>query len=428
MAHICIVTSSHIGSNPRVVKEADALTQAGYVVTVVSIDVTPLVRPRDRAVAHEAPWQWIPVKISRWSNGLYLGLRRRFAAASLAAKGISSVGTSVWSHSGYTEPLRRAAARVDADLYIAHNLAALPAAVRVARERRALAGFDAEDFHSGELAPGPDNDQEIRVREHLEQAFLPNCEHATAAAPLIGEAYAGLGSLPMATIRNVFPLSERPTGPADAASDRRGTGASLYWFSQTIGADRGLECAVAALGHMKAMARLHLRGEISDGYRRALLGLAHRHGVADRLHFLPSALPGDMVRLAACHDIGLSLEVPDTPNHDRCLANKIFVYLLAGIPQILSATRAQRALGAELGAAARVLGTADPAELAAQCDALLGDPAALSSARAQALRLGESRFNWDYEKRFLLQEVDRAVGRRARTPVESGGRVGAQHG
>lgn len=35
--NICIVTSKHISYNPRVVKEADALTKAGHTVIVVTV-------------------------------------------------------------------------------------------------------------------------------------------------------------------------------------------------------------------------------------------------------------------------------------------------------------------------------------------------------------------------------------------------------
>ena len=54
---ICIVTPGHLASNPRVVKEADALHAAGYDVSVVAGDLTPAVRPFDRDVEAEAPWR-----------------------------------------------------------------------------------------------------------------------------------------------------------------------------------------------------------------------------------------------------------------------------------------------------------------------------------------------------------------------------------
>jgi hypothetical protein len=62
------------------------------------------------------------------------------------------------------------------------------------------------------------------------------------------------------------------------------------------------------------------------------------------------APPEEMVRQAAPYDIGLSLETDISDNRSLCLTNKIFTYLLAGVPVLLSDTPAQRALAPRLQA------------------------------------------------------------------------------
>ena len=47
---ICLVSPGHLSSNPRLVKEADALHEAGYAVRVVAGDVTPSVRHLDNTI------------------------------------------------------------------------------------------------------------------------------------------------------------------------------------------------------------------------------------------------------------------------------------------------------------------------------------------------------------------------------------------
>ena len=54
------------------------------------------------------------------------------------------------AYGGPVAGLHAAACAVPADLYIAHYVAALPAAGAAAQRHGALLGFDAEDFHSGE--------------------------------------------------------------------------------------------------------------------------------------------------------------------------------------------------------------------------------------------------------------------------------------
>ena len=57
MKRICIITPGNVSSNPRVVKEADALVEAGYEVRVVAGDMVPWVRERDATIFARARWR-----------------------------------------------------------------------------------------------------------------------------------------------------------------------------------------------------------------------------------------------------------------------------------------------------------------------------------------------------------------------------------
>ena len=144
-----------------------------------------------------------------------------------------------------------AALEVRADLYIAHYPAALPAAAKSAARHGAHYAFDAEDFHLGDLPDLPEHERERRQLRAIEGAYLPGAAYVTASSPGIADAYArAYGIKRPAVVLNVFPLSRAP-----ASTTPRGTaepGPSLYWFSQTIGPDRGLETAVAAIGRARS--------------------------------------------------------------------------------------------------------------------------------------------------------------------------------
>ena len=115
-----------------------------------------------------------------------------------------------------------------------------------------------------------------------------------------------------------------------------------------------------------------------------------------------------MVNLAASYDLGLSLETEATESRRLCLTNKIFTYLLAGVPVMMSDTPAQSALAPELGDAAALVSLADPPAMARVLDRLAGSPDVLDQAKATAARLGRQRYNWQVEKRMLLTSVERA--------------------
>jgi glycosyltransferase involved in cell wall biosynthesis len=201
---------------------------------------------------------------------------------------------------------------------------------------------------------------------------------------------------------------------------RVGDEPSLYWFSQTIGPGRGLESVIEAMAHMRTRVRVHLRGLLSAGYRAELLANAQSVGVADRVHFLPPAPPSEMARLAACHDVGLALELNTPFNRSICLTNKAFVYLLAGLPVLFSDTPAQRELAAQLGRVASLADLSQPRQIGAILDRLLAHRIWHQELRREAWLLGQTRYNWDTEQGLYLQAIEDALDQSARERVRWG--------
>ena len=399
---ICLVSPGHIASNPRLVKEADALQEDGFAVRVVAGDVTPSVRPLDATILARASW---PVtKVGLGPRPLYLA-RRLWQEVASRAHMIGGVRAALWAYSPVTGSLARAAAAQPADLYIAHGLAALPAAAWAARRHRAKLGFDAEDDHVGELENTTENRAEIEIRRRIEACYLPQCQHLTAASPGIARSYRDRYGVTMTPILNVFPLAQAPSAPPANRSHAANGRLSVYWFSQTIGTGRGLEAFIRAMGRMHGWVTLSVRGSDFLGYSERLRSLAADVGVPDAIRFFPSAPPDEMARLAAHHDVGLASELSTPPNHAICLSNKIFSYLLAGIPVLMSDTPAQRELGIGLGEAARVVNLADPVSVADVLETWAGDKQALAAAKCAAWHLAQTRFNWDIEKERLLTGV-----------------------
>jgi glycosyltransferase involved in cell wall biosynthesis len=272
-----------------------------------------------------------------------------------------------------------------------------------------MLAFDAEDFHSGEGTGGSREDLRMAMVRRIEGAFLSSCTYVTAASPMIGRAYAArYGISTPTTILNVFPMSMAP--PAGGAP-KDAKALSAYWFSQTIGLDRGLQDFIQAMARTRATVTLDVRGSNRWGHGDALVRLARELGVGERVRLLPMAPPAEMAVLASKYDVGLSLETDVTESRRLCLTNKIFTYLLAGIPVLMSDTPAQQALAPELGAAAAVVSLSDPDGVAAVLDSLAA-PAALASAKQAAAKLGRQRYNWDCEKNILLDVVARAFAGR----------------
>ena len=405
---ICIVSPGNLASNPRVLKEAAALHGAGYGVTNVVCDYSEELKGVDDEIVAELPWKVVRVPRPLGERGAMI-VANRLAHLITAAGARVSPALAALASGGPVSTLRRAALAVPADLYIAHYIAGLAAAAPVARRRGAMLGFDAEDYHSGEGTGGADEDFRMRMIETIEQATLPSCAYVTTAAPLIGNAYAARYGVASTTVLNVFPLAMAPETPsADAVPNQL----RAYWFSQTIGLDRGLEPFLRGMARAQTRVTLDIRGGDQRGDGGRLMTVARELGIAERVRILPKADPGRMVALAASYDIGLSLETDVSENRRICLTNKIFTYLLAGVPIMLSDTPAQRALAPDLGVAAAVVSLSDPPGIAAALDRLGGSRAELAEAKAAAWHLGRVRYNWDVEKDMLLNAVGQAFARR----------------
>lgn len=409
---ICILSSGNLSSNPRLVKEADALHQAGYDVTAIVCNYTEALKPFDDEIASGAPWKI--VRLPRDRSERYINAAARPVAQAFLASGMP-VPLPVASHAygGPAYALRRAAAAVVADLYIAHYVPALPAAAAAARRHGALLGFDAEDLHSGEAVDDLADSAQPKLVTRIEKAYLPVCTCMTASSPMIGKAYAAHYGVNPRTVLNVF--SRTMVAPVEsAAGDVREPGhLAVYWFSQTIGLDRGLQEFMRAMAQAKAKVSLDVRGSNRWGHGDTLMAFARDLGVAERVRLLPTAAPDQMVKLAATYDLGLSLEIGNSPNKRACLGNKIFTYLLAGVPVMVSDTPAQRAFALELGSAAAAVSVSDPEGIARILDQLAATPAALAEAKAMAWRLADRRYNWEIEQKALVEEVGAAFTRHA---------------
>jgi glycosyltransferase involved in cell wall biosynthesis len=409
MAKICLVTPGQPSINPRLVKEADALVAAGHDVNVLCSHTVSWADETDKKLLSTRKWNCSYVGGEKGSM-LYLWTRMRYAALRrfpAAWRAGSWLGDRVVSR--VSPELLAAAVECKADLYIAHYTGALSAAVVAARHNSSRVAFDAEDFESGyyDYDGGPKK-IDLLV-EDVERKFLPECCYLTAASPGIAAAYQRkYGTLGLVTILNVFSLSERPrefrttsmTGPL-----------RLYWFSQTIGLGRGLEDVIRAIGKLSDCdIEVHLRGLLRPDHWKQLQGLLAANRVRSRSIVLHNpASPDEMICSAAEFDVGLALEQPCTPNHDLCLSNKIFAYLLAGNAIAATATTGQQAIVKRLGKAAFLYAPGDVDALADGLRRWSRDREQLQQARREAWSWGTHPFNWEVEKEKFLQVVEGAL-------------------
>ncbi|MBK6621209.1 MAG: hypothetical protein IPG32_10130 [Saprospirales bacterium] len=298
---IAILTGSHLCRNPRVVKEANALAEAGYTVSVLSVWTRKDWLQLDRTLLHpDVAYDGIDLTDWTGPKSVFLRLVKRAFGEMNRIFNMESI------HSlNYGLPaLSRLAKKQRAALYIAHQETGLAIGCRLLNEKYKVA-FDLEDWYSKDLLPEARQTRPVKLLEEMERQAL---HHGAFAVTTSGAMAYEMGRYfqcpPPQVILNVFPRQETAF-LRNAVSPLR-----LIWFSQTIGPGRGLEEMLDSISSLEDVRlEIHLLGDIDPGYR-SRLGELVRHPDNHRLFFHPIVPPAELNRTLSRYDAGLALERP----------------------------------------------------------------------------------------------------------------------
>ena len=173
---------------------------------------------------------------------------------------------------------------------------------------------------------------------------------------------------------------------------------------------RGLEALLQAVAQVPE-AILVMLGEGPLG--PCLKDLGRELKIEERLH-LPGKVPWrDLLRYTRDASIGVVLTQRTCLNHYYSLPNKLFEYLMAGVPVIASDFPDIRGIIQE-AQAGLVVGPDNPQEIADALRLLLSDPEGLRAMSRRARAAAETKFNWALESKALLAVYDgQALKRRS---------------
>lgn len=401
---ICLITPGHIASNPRLVKEASALVGAGYQVHIIFTQYMDYLVANDTTLLDPnisySSLIWTKDKgLSRLFSGLIQKSAIQFAKRNKAV----NVWTKIVLNRNYRWQYDQAV-RFKADLYIAHNAGALAVAADAALKHKSKFAFDAEDFHRGE-------DLSLLVKKcliQIEDHYLPKATYLIAASPLIANAYEQLYKKNVTSILNVFPKPQlRP-------QHNNTKQLKLFWFSQTIGFDRGIEGVIKAIGLVNNKSiTLHLLGAHDQQTKEKFNQLASTCGVGnEQLHFYQPVAPDYIFDLAMQFDLGMATETGKPYNRDICLTNKIFTYIQAGLAVIASDTLAQLDLFKKFPEIGKIYARKNLNSLADQINFYLENPEALAVNKQNCLSLGNTTLNWEIEQYKIVDLVTQHLDER----------------
>ncbi|GAA4328292.1 hypothetical protein GCM10023149_32240 [Mucilaginibacter gynuensis] len=400
---VVIISQSHLCRNPRVYKEATALATAGYKVSIITTIYADDLLQQDVELLKGTGIQYLYAADLRHKSyrNMRLRLLRRISVNLVKWLGWQLPSALGYAIRGYFSLINK----LPADIYIAHQELPLYIGCQLLRKGKRVA-FDIEDWYSEDLLPSAQKQRPIALLKQLERFALKNGTTVYTTSQAMAKALAGAYQTPRpAVIYNTF--NGKVANPIRYKDRVDLSRPSLFWFSQTLGPGRGIEILLEALTLVQQPVELHLRGNCSEAYKILLFALMERctqHQLY--LHGLVGA--DELNERIQEHDIGLALEPNDPPNKNLTASNKLFQYLVNGLPAIISPTLGQLEV-ARLAAASVFIATGFSADvLAHTINGILASPQIFEQAR-EALPCVIKFINWNAEQHKLVQLIAQAI-------------------
>lgn len=377
-----VIALTPLERDARVQRTALALAEAGHEVVVVGRKPLPTATPF-RSVGLSA----VPTASTQRMELLVTQ-----APASLVAPAAHLL---YWLPAARRELLARAA-ESRPDLVIANDWLTLPVG-RVLKERGgATLVYDSHEYATKEHIQNWKWRLVSRAAvAAIERRHIGSADRVLTVSRGIAEALRDQYALPCtpAVVRNLPPFQAIAFRPPNARRQ--------VLFHGLIRPERGLEELIDSIPFWNFAGELVIRGYGLEPYLNSLRIRGRERGVQDRIHFAPPVASDELVRQAAAADIGYLALPGVTAHYEYALPNKLFEYLMAGLPILASPRTEIRKVIEEAGAGLTVELT--PRALATALNGVAADD--IVRMRRAALQAAQ-RLNWEAERRVLVDVVE----------------------
>ena len=407
MAKILILIGAHLSTAPRPQKEAETLAKAGHEVIVKGFWFEPELAKRDRLLRQEKLWRFEPIidfqPHNRWQN---FQVRLQGKIAREKYKRFQNFSPALLGYGA--KAMLKVARQTRADLTIVHSEAGLWVGNQLLNEGFRV-GVDFEDWFSEDLLPEARVTRPIKQLKQYEARLARECQYCLTTSNVMAEAMSQAYDAPKPTvIYNTFPETEREYIDGKIKDRKNLALPSLHWFSQTIGAGRGLEILFSALNHLQTPVEIHLRGNYPESSRQLLEPLIPSQW--RKYIFIHPTVPNhELLSRIAEHDIGLALEQTDTHSRNSTVTNKLFQYLHGGLTVVATDTLGQKEILSQYHQLGSLIPSNNPIALAQGLDDLLQDSNKLNAAKNNALNIFNHKLCWEHQVQVLLDRVTKAL-------------------
>jgi len=173
-------------------------------------------------------------------------------------------------------------------------------------------------------------------------------------------------------------------------------------YQGNIQPDRELDRLIRAASFLEQNIVIVMMGKADPATLSQLEALIASERVADRVKIMPPVPYEELLDLTASADIGLSvLPLNYTAHLNVCLPNKLFEYMMVGVPVLVSSLEAMAEVIQRYNIGC-ILPSLTPSGVGASINTMLADPVALVRMRRNELKASQQEFCWDKERQQLI--------------------------
>jgi len=229
----------------------------------------------------------------------------------------------------------------------------------------------------------------------IERCIFPKLKNVITVNYKIAEIYKNKYKVPVTVIRNIpKPYAIKKTDSFSILEKEQ----KFIIYQGSLNLGRGLELMINSMLHLKGYKLLIVGdGDISGKLKNQV----ERLHLQDQVVFLGRILPNKLKIITRQAELGLSLEEDLGLNYRYCLPNKVFDYIYAGIPILVSDLPILKELLAENKIGTCLLDR-NPEALANQIENMILNKHEFSNGIEKA----NATYNWNNEQKTLVNFIN----------------------
>ncbi len=406
---VCMVVKNRLSNDARVKKEMAVLAEDGWRVTVIAMPEAGVPEEENRhgvriirpPVFSESK-QKLRSRVAEASQSIDMSTRARVIRY-LRKNKLRRLVADLQRDIPWERRLRNAAWGVDADVYHANDLDTLEICGSVAEKRNAKLVYDSHELwlESSRYLTTTHPLNRIRLKK-IEQKYISKANAVIAVTPMRGRKMQEM----YPSMQNLYIVENAPEKLPDLPGKGRLRSMINAAPDDIIALYQGVLCPERGLEELLAAAELTQNPKLRfvfigmDTLNGTLQQIAADKGLNNRVFFLPPVPSEELPEITIDADMGFILFRNTCLNHYYSLPNKLYEYMMAGVP-IISSDFPELKRVLEEAESGITVNPDSPEEIAQAVEKLAASRSIRMKMKQNGRKAALSRYNWEPQSEIL---------------------------